>query len=109
MRADVAMTGEITLRGEVLPVGGVKEKLLAAARGGINRVILPSENEKDLLEIQQEIKNKFEICLVKWVDEVFALALVKMPAAKTVRKRAADAPIKTPKPPKTAPPALITH
>ncbi len=109
VRADVAMTGEITLRGEVLPVGGVKEKLLAAARGGINRVILPSENEKDLLEIQQEIKNKFEICLVKWVDEVFALALVKMPAAKTARKRAADAPIKTPKPPKTAPPALITH
>ena len=106
VRADVAMTGEITLRGEVLPVGGVKEKLLAAARGGIKRVILPSENEKDLLEIQQEIKNKFEICLVKWADEVFAQALTKMPAAKAAKKRA-DAPIKKPK--TAAQSALITH
>ena len=105
VRADVAMTGEITLRGEVLPIGGVKEKLLAAARGGIKRVILPAENEKDLIEIQQEIKNKFEICLVKQVDEVFALALVKMPAAKVVRKRSETPPRKK-TPPQSS---LITH
>ena len=88
VRADVAMTGEITLRGEILPIGGVKEKLLAAARGGIKRVILPAENEKDLIEISQEIKNKFEICLVKQIDDVFKLALVKMPLSNpTSRKR----------------------
>ena len=88
VRADVAMTGEITLRGEVLPIGGVKEKLLAAARGGIKRVILPYENGKDLIELPQEIKNKFEICLVRRVDEVFELALTKMPAKSSQRKRA---------------------
>ena len=103
VRADVAMTGEITLCGEVLPIGGVKEKLLAAARGGIKRVILPAENERDLIEIQQEIKNKFEICLVKKVDEVFELALTKMPP-KSSRKRT-DAPIKK----QTPQSALITH
>ena len=87
VRADVAMTGEITLRGEVLPIGGVKEKLLAAARGGIKRVIIPYENGKDLIELPQEIKNKFEICLVRRVDEVFELALTKMPAKSSLRKR----------------------
>ena len=75
VRADVAMTGEITLRGEVLPIGGLKEKLLAAARGGIRRIILPEGNEKDLVEIDAAVKNKFEIYPVKWIDEVFELAL----------------------------------
>lgn len=86
VRADVAMTGEITLRGEVLPVGGIKEKLLAAARGGIKRVILPYENAKDLVELPTAIKNKFEICPVQWVEEAFSLALTKMPPAAS-RKR----------------------
>lgn len=84
------MTGEITLRGEVLPIGGLKEKLLAAGRSGIKRVILPKENEKDLSELAPEIKNKFEICLVTWVDEVFELALTEKPALKKktpVKKR----------------------
>lgn len=80
--SDVAMTGEITLRGEVLPVGGIKEKLLAAARGGIRRVILPEENKKDLAEIQDEVKDAFEICTVKSAREVFELALTKMPPPK---------------------------
>ena len=106
VRADVAMTGEITLRGEVLPIGGVKEKLLAAARGGIKRVILPAENEKDLVELPQEIKNKFEICLVKRADEVFQLALTKMPAAKTPPRKRAEVPkIKK----AAGSPPLITH
>lgn len=87
VRCDTAMTGEITLRGEVLPVGGVKEKLLAAARGGIVRVILPKENEKDLTEVPAAVKNKFDIRLVKWIDEVFALALDKPPRK---RRAAAD-------------------
>ncbi|MDM5147396.1 endopeptidase La [Candidatus Persebacteraceae bacterium Df01] len=90
VRADTAMTGEITLRGEVLPIGGLKEKLLAAGRSGIKRVILPKENEKDLSELAPEIKNKFEICLVTWVDEVFELALTEKPALKKktpVKKR----------------------
>ena len=82
VRADVAMTGEITLRGEVLPIGGVKEKLLAAARSGIRRVILPLENKRDLSELPPAIKNKFELCLVTWVDEVFSLALTEMPRKK---------------------------
>ncbi|MGI9306821.1 MAG: endopeptidase La [Gammaproteobacteria bacterium] len=106
VRADAAMTGEITLRGEVLPVGGIKEKLLAAARGGVKRVFLPAENEKDLTEIAPDIKNKFEICLVKTADEVFKQALVKMPAAKNAARKRAEVP-KIRKP-QTRPP-LITH
>ncbi|MDZ4200871.1 MAG: endopeptidase La [Gallionella sp.] len=77
--ADVAMTGEITLRGEVLPIGGLKEKLLAAQRGGIKRVLIPEENTKDLAEIPDSIKNKLEIHPVKWVDQVLALALERAP------------------------------
>ena len=75
VRADVAMTGEITLRGEVLPVGGLKEKLLAAHRGGIKTVLIPQENVKDLAEIPDNIKNKLEIHPVKWIDRVLELAL----------------------------------
>jgi ATP-dependent Lon protease len=79
VRADVAMTGEITLRGEVLPIGGLKEKLLAAHRGGIVTVVIPSENEKDLAEIPDNIKGKLDIRPVKWIDEVLGVALERMP------------------------------
>ena len=79
VRADVAMTGEITLRGEVLPIGGLKEKMLAAQRGGIKTVVIPEENKRDLEEIPDSIKENLDIRPVKWIDEVLALALVHMP------------------------------
>jgi ATP-dependent Lon protease len=79
VRADVAMTGEITLRGEVLPIGGLKEKLLAAHRGGIKTVLIPQENVKDLTEIPDNIKNKLDIHPVKWIDQVLELALEHVP------------------------------
>jgi ATP-dependent Lon protease len=79
VKADVAMTGEITLRGEVLPIGGLKEKLLAAHRGGLETVLIPQENEKDLVEIPKNIKDKLTIVPVKWIDEVMQHALVHMP------------------------------
>ena len=78
-RADVAMTGEITLRGEVLPIGGLKEKLLAAHRGGIKTVLIPEANIKDLVEIPENIKNHLQIHPVKWIDQVLELALETMP------------------------------
>ena len=79
VRAAVAMTGEITLRGQVLKIGGLKEKLLAAHRGGITEVIIPKENERDLKEIPDNIKADLTIHPVKWVDEVLELALQQMP------------------------------
>ena len=79
VRADVAMTGEITLRGEVLPIGGLKEKLLAARRGGIEVVIIPHENERDLQEVPDNIKENLEIRPVKWIDEVLSIALERSP------------------------------
>ena len=79
VRADVAMTGEITLRGEVLPIGGLKEKLLAAQRGDIKVVLIPEENTKDLVEIPDSIKNKLDIHPVKWIDQVLELALERKP------------------------------
>ena len=79
VKSDVAMTGEITLRGEVLPIGGLKEKLLAAHRGGISKVLIPQENEKDLAEIPKNIKDKLTIVPVKWIDEVLEHALTHMP------------------------------
>ncbi len=79
VRPDVAMTGEITLRGEVLPVGGLKEKLLAALRGGIRTVLIPGENQRELAEIPKDIKQALEIVPVKWIDEVLAIALEKAP------------------------------
>ena len=81
VRANVAMTGEITLRGEVLPIGGLKEKLLAAHRGGITIVLIPADNEKDLAEIPDNIKQNLDIRPVKWIDEVLAVALQYMPIA----------------------------
>ncbi len=79
VRADVAMTGEITLRGQVLPIGGLKEKLLAAHRGGIKTVIIPEENARDLKEIPDNIKADLTIKTVKWIDEVLAIALAQQP------------------------------
>jgi len=79
IRADVAMTGEITLRGEVLPIGGLKEKLLAAHRGGIKTVIIPEENAKDLVEIPDNVKNHLEIIPVRWIDRVLEIALERQP------------------------------
>ncbi len=83
VRSDVAMTGEITLRGEVLPIGGLKEKLLAAHRGGVRTVLIPDENVKDLAEIPDNIKGNLEIKPVKWIDEVLQLALRTMPQPAT--------------------------
>ncbi len=79
VRADVAMTGEITLRGEVLPIGGLKDKLLAAQRGGIKLVLIPEENTKDLVEIPDNVKNRLEIHPVKWIEQVLEMALERKP------------------------------
>jgi ATP-dependent Lon protease len=79
VRADVAMTGEITLRGEVLPIGGLKEKLLAAHRGGIKTVLIPQQNMKDLVEIPDNVKNHLDIHPVQWIDDVLEIALQRMP------------------------------
>ena len=77
IRKDVAMTGEITLRGDVLPIGGLKEKLLAAVRGGIKTVVIPYENKKDLADIKDDELNQIEIIPVKKIDEVFSIALTR--------------------------------
>jgi ATP-dependent Lon protease len=79
VRCDIAMTGEITLRGEVLAIGGLKEKLLAAIRGGIKTALIPEENVKDLAEMPDNIKNRIEIIPVKWIDRVLELALERQP------------------------------
>lgn len=98
VRADVAMTGEITLRGEVLAIGGLKEKLLAAHRGGIKTVLIPEENVKDLTEIPDNVKNQLEIVPVRWIDKVLEVALVnpltpladEAPVAEPVVAKAAE-------------------
>ena len=77
VRRDIAMTGEVTLRGRVLPIGGLKEKLLAALRGGITTVLIPAENEKDLVEIPEAVKEALKIVPVSHIDEVLALALAE--------------------------------
>jgi ATP-dependent Lon protease len=79
VRSDVAMTGEITLRGEVLKIGGLKEKLLAALRGGIKMVLIPEGNVRDLKEIPDNVKNDLDIRPVKWIDEVLNLVLTRQP------------------------------
>jgi len=97
VRADIAMTGEITLRGEVLPIGGLKEKLLAAHRGGIKLVLIPEENVKDLIDIPDNVKNAIEIVPVRWIDKVLELALERKPEAlpdpspEELAKKAAEA------------------
>jgi len=88
VRRDVAMTGEITLRGKVLPVGGIKEKILAAHRAGIKTVILPRENEKDLREIPESVLKDLEIVLVETMDEVLDVALVRPIRQKTEEDKA---------------------
>jgi len=88
VRADVAMTGEITLRGEVLAIGGLKEKLLAAHRGGIKTVLIPEENVKDLAEIPDNVKNHLEIVPVRWIDRVLELALERLPEPLSEEERA---------------------
>jgi ATP-dependent Lon protease len=103
VRCDVAMTGEITLRGEVLPIGGLKEKLLAAHRGGIKSVLIPQENVKDLQEIPDEVKNAIEITPVRWFDEVLENALERKP------EPASDAPAVAPPPPAPPQPVITKH
>jgi len=98
VRADVAMTGEITLRGEVLAIGGLKEKLLAAHRGGIKTVLIPEENVKDLAEIPDNVKNRLELVPVKWIDKVLEIALERQPVPLT-EEDAAATPVKPAEPP----------
>lgn len=92
VKADVAMTGEITLRGQVLPIGGLKEKLLAAHRGGVKQVIIPQENEKDLAEIPDNVKADLNIHCVKWMDEVLQVALDRMPVPRVLDDEDAASP-----------------
>ena len=87
VRRDIAMTGEVTLRGRVLPIGGLKEKLLAALRGGIRTVLIPAENEKDLVEIPASVKEALEIIPVAHVDEVLARALTQPMVADRMDRR----------------------
>src|SRR5947207_2707374 len=105
VRADVAMTGEITLRGEVLQIGGLKEKLLAAHRGGIKTVLIPEENVKDLVEIPDNVKNKLEIVPVKWIDKVLEIALERQPEPLSEADDSAPIPAK----PDDQPGAATTH
>ena len=97
------MTGEITLRGEVLPIGGLKEKLLAAHRGGIKHVLIPKENVKDLAEIPEEVKNAIEITPVQWFDEVLERALERKP------EPLAETPAAAPPPAPEARPVVTKH
>jgi ATP-dependent Lon protease len=96
VRRDVAMTGEITLRGRVLPIGGLKEKLLAALRGGLKTVLIPKENEKDLAEIPDNVKEGLEIIPVAVVDEVISHALTSEPVPVKLEDDNASAPINKP-------------
>jgi ATP-dependent Lon protease len=105
VRADVAMTGEITLRGEVLLIGGLKEKLLAAHRGGIKVVLIPEENVKDLAEIPDNVKNRLEIHPVKWIDQVLEMALERKPEALPEQAQASALPPVT----ETPAPAAVKH
>ncbi|HET7595633.1 MAG TPA: endopeptidase La, partial [Burkholderiales bacterium] len=104
VRADVAMTGEITLRGEVLPIGGLKEKLLAAHRGGIKTVLIPEENVKDLAEIPDNVKNRLDIHPVKWIDSVLEMALERKPEPLPEQTEAPPIPVT-----ETPAPAAIKH
>ena len=108
VRANVAMTGEITLRGEVTAIGGLKEKLLAAHRGGITTVIIPEENVKDLQDIPENVKNKLEIVPVKWIDRVLEVALERVPEALPEDEPVKPVEVATPAPP-VAGTDLLTH
>ena len=104
VKADVAMTGEITLRGEVLPIGGLKEKLLAAHRGGIKTVLIPEENVKDLAEIPDNVKNRLDIHPVKWIDSVLQMALERKPEPLPEQQDVPPIPVT-----ETPAPAAIKH
>jgi ATP-dependent Lon protease len=106
VRADVAMTGEITLRGEVTAIGGLKEKLLAALRGGIKTVIIPEDNVKDLAEIPDNVKQGLEIVPVKWIDKVLAIALERLPVRLTDEEVAAQVAAASARPAVPAPDAV---
>jgi len=107
VRADVAMTGEITLRGEVTAIGGLKEKLLAALRGGIKTVVIPQENVKDLADIPDNVKQGMEIVPVKWIDQVLSIALERQPVALTDEEVAAQLAAAASAP--AAPPEAMKH
>jgi ATP-dependent Lon protease len=109
VRKDVAMTGEITLRGQVLPIGGLKEKLLAAHRGNIKTVVIPMENERDLKEIPDNIKADLQIKPVKWIDEVLQIALQYMPTPIVEAKADASKPAKAGKGRDRSKKAINTH
>ncbi len=102
VRADVAMTGEITLRGEVTAIGGLKEKLLAAHRGGIKTVLIPEENVKDLQDIPENVKNQLEIVPVRWIDRVLEVALEAAPQPLPEEEASATAPVAEAKPAEAA-------
>jgi ATP-dependent Lon protease len=106
VKRDVAMTGEITLRGRVLPIGGLKEKLLAALRGGIKTVLIPEENAKDLADIPNSVKNGLEIIPVARMDEVLKHALVRMP---TPIEWEEDASAPAPLPPDDDASGIVAH
>jgi len=108
VRADVAMTGEITLRGEVTGIGGLKEKLLAAHRGGIKTVMIPEENVKDLQEIPENVKNRLEIVPVRWIDRVLEVALEAAPQPLSDEEPAKETP-KTEGAPATPTTDVLTH
>ena len=95
VRSDVAMTGEITLRGEVLPIGGLKEKLLAAHRGGLKTVIIPRDNEKDLADIPAEVLDNLEVKVVRWIDDVWVVALTSSPVPLLADTDATEPKVKT--------------
>jgi ATP-dependent Lon protease len=109
VRCDVAMTGEITLRGEVLPIGGLKEKLLAAGRGGVKTVLIPEENVKDLAEVPDEIKNRIDIEPVRWIEQVLDFALESKPVPSADDKDKAEAPVPAPAATGDEQPTLIKH
>ncbi|MGB3740656.1 MAG: S16 family serine protease, partial [Castellaniella sp.] len=111
VRSDVAMTGEITLRGEVLEIGGLKEKLLAAHRGGVKTVMIPEENVKDLAEIPDNVKNHLEIIPVRWIDRVLEVALRRVPVPlsdEEVARLAAEA-VATAKPAEPGSGGVLKH
>jgi ATP-dependent Lon protease len=103
------MTGEITLRGEVLPIGGLKEKLLAAGRGGVKTVLIPEENVKDLAEIPDEIKNRLDIRPVRWIEQVLEATLERPPVAIVEAAETATPAVPTKPEEQPEPAAVIKH
>jgi len=109
VRKDIAMTGEITLRGRVLPIGGLKEKLLAALRGGITTVLIPKENEKDLEEIPDNVKRGLKIIPVSTADEVLEKALIRPLVPLSLEDDDSDEPTPTSKDGDADDDVLVTH